>query len=160
MVIPALVCISFSFAAGIFSALSMIERPVWRLMLREQDGNVSDSSVRWVHGQLSHLTHYLPPIMKTTMLVGGVALVLQSWFRGFDGAAIAVLATFLVGITFLVSRLQRCIDGVAKTEATTSDIRSVRSGTGQLAKLHHLGLIMAITVLILQLTLVMSVPTD
>lgn len=160
MVTATIIVISFSFASGIFCALSMIERPVWKLMLREQDGSINDSSVRSVHNQLSHLTRYLPPIMKTTMLVGGLALLVQSWLRGFDGAGLIVLGTFVVGVGFIFSRLQRCIDGVAKVEATTGDIRSVKSGTGQLAKLHHLGLAMAVTIVALQLILVIPGPAS
>lgn len=145
----------FAFAAGIFTVLSLIERPVWPLMHDPHSPGVADETVRPVHAQLKRLITLLPPTMKTTMAGGAGLLTLQAWLRGFDGAGLFVLAVFAIGISYLLVHLQARIRAVAGTPSD-GDIAAVRQGTGQLAALHHAGLATAIAVLIAEILILLA----
>ncbi len=149
------VSMCFAFAAGIFTVLSLVEKPVWPLMRDAQGSGVADEMVRTVHAQLKRLITLLPPAMKTTMASGAVLLGLQGWLRGWDGASLFVLAVFAIGIGYLLVHLQKRIRAVADIPSD-GDIAAVRKGTGELAALHHAGLSTAVAVLIAEVLILLA----
>ena len=153
--IAALIVLCYSFAAGIFYVLSCLEKPVWSLMRNPDSEKVANEDARFVHVALQRLIPLLPPTMVTTTLTGLVLLVLQSWQRDFDRASLIILGFFLVMLTYLFSRLRGRIRGVSQVPHD-GDIARVRSGTGQLAALHHTGLFTMVCVLLLQFILIIG----
>jgi hypothetical protein len=57
----------FTFAAGIFTVLSLVEKPVWSLMRDPMSQRADDRMVRDIHAQLRRVIHLLPPTMMVTM---------------------------------------------------------------------------------------------
>jgi hypothetical protein len=57
----------FTFAAGIFTVLSLVEKPVWSLMRDPKSQRADDRMVRDIHAQLRRVIHLLPPTMMVTM---------------------------------------------------------------------------------------------
>lgn len=137
--ISTLAGVLFAFAAGIFTVLSLIERPTWALMRDPSTTGVADAVVRSIHGQLRRLIRLLPPTMKVTMSSGAILLLVQSGLRGFDPASLAVFAVFLLGMGYILPRLERRIR-IVENCPSDGDIGVVRSGVGGLAVLHHVGL--------------------
>jgi hypothetical protein len=145
----------FTFAAGIFTVLSMVEKPVWSLMRDPNSPRADDRIVRDIHAQLRRVIHLLPPIMMTTMAGGAVLLGLQAWRAGFDLVSLLILLHFGLCMAYLLSILRARIRAV---DLTPSDgaIGPVRMGLGQLAALHHIGLFTAASVTVLQIVFALT----
>lgn len=153
MLLPLLIQTCFTFAIGIFTALSLLERPVWRLMGRPMDESVPDTIARTIHADLQRLIPLLPPTMVTAMTLGAVLLVIQAWQRSFDGPSVIVLALFATAQGYLFVDLKPRIRGV-RDMPTDGPIASVRTGLGRLVALHHGGLATTASVALMQLFLV------
>ncbi|MEO1207545.1 MAG: hypothetical protein AAFV45_14555 [Pseudomonadota bacterium] len=153
IVVTAVAAICFAFAAGIFTVLSYIEKPVWSLMRDPTSTAASDDTARLIHGELNRVIRLLPPTMKTTMATATVLLLTQAWLRDFDWLSLGAMAVFAAFMTYLLFHLEARIKAVAEVPSDGS-ITAVRDGLGKLAALHHVGLAMAVTMLALQLTLI------
>lgn len=137
------------FAAGIFTVLSFLEKPAWRLMWRPRSARVADDVARTVHRDLNRLIHYLPPTMIATMSTTAFLLSVQVYAAGFSERALVVAGIFFLQMGVIASQLLRRIRDV---EGVSSDgsIAQVRDGLGALALLHHQGLLAATTTLVAQ----------
>lgn len=153
MLMPLLIQTCFTFAVGIFTTLSLLERPVWRLMRRPMDESVPDAVARTIHADLQRLIPLLPPTMVTAMTLGAVLLVVQAWQRGFDLPSTVILVVFTVAQSYLFVELKPRIDGVRNVPADGL-ISPVRTGLGRLAALHHGGLATTASVALMQLVLI------
>ncbi|MBB3060286.1 hypothetical protein [Microbulbifer rhizosphaerae] len=151
-----LATICFAFATGIFTVLSLIEKPVWSLIHNPSSKNADDNIVRLVHAQLNRLIHLLPPTMKATMGGGAIFLTIQGWQRGFDWPSNLVLAVFILCIVYIISHLEKRIRAVADTRSDTDDIHKIRIGLGELAALHHIGLATTASLTILQILVLVT----
>lgn len=140
-------------ATGIFVVLSLIEKPVWALMLAPGSERVSDESARTVHAILKRVIHLLPPTMMTTMGASSVLMLLLLWQSGLSGPVIALACLFFGQLSLIVARLFKDIRGVDDVPSD-GDITTVRDGLGALALLHHRGLLMTSTTLIGLLSLI------
>ncbi|WP_420410063.1 hypothetical protein [Hoeflea sp.] len=133
---------------GIFATLSLIEKPIWPMLRAPLTLQVGDDEVRKVHAILKRLIHLLPPTMMTTM--GGVSLMMIILFME-QGASIRnmlVSLVFFSQLILIVARLFEDIRGVDMVDSD-GDIGSVRNGLAALALLHHRGLLMTSSTLIL-----------
>lgn len=133
---------------GIFATLSLIEKPIWPMLRTPLSLQVGDDEVRKVHAILKRLIHLLPPTMMTTM--GGVSLMMIILFME-QGASIRnmlVSLVFFSQLILIVARLFQDIRGVDMVDSD-GDIGSVRNGLAALALLHHRGLLMTGSTLIL-----------
>lgn len=146
-----LVC--FSFATGIFTVLSFVEKPVWSLMLDPHSKTASDEIVRTIHAQLKRVIHLLPPTMMVTMLGGGLSIFLQAYIRQFDLSSIAIFGVYVACLSYLLTFLKSRIDGVDKF-SSEGEINTVRIGLGKLAAIHHVGLFTALSLVILQFIII------
>jgi len=75
-----LICGLLGLGTGIFIVLSLVERPVWRLMRDARAKQVSDADARAVHAILKRVIHLLPPAMMATM--GTVTLLILAQLFG------------------------------------------------------------------------------
>jgi len=147
--IQALLFSLLGIASGIFIVLSLIEKPVWRLMRDSRSPLVSDAEARAVHAILKRLIHLLPPIMITNLGVVSLLLLAQAAVWPDSTSALIVAAVFLVQLGLIALRLRRDIRGVAQVP-THGNIRPVRDGLGALVVVHHRGLLMSVSTLIAQ----------
>lgn len=147
--IPALMTGLLGLGSGIFVTLSLIERPVWRLMRQPRFAGVPDDTARVIHGALKRVIHLLPPTMMATM-AGVTALVIwQVVLTGYAPGALVVAAVFFGQLVLVVSRLGSRIRAV-NSVPSEGDIGAVRDGLGALALLHHQGFAMTATTLLAQ----------
>jgi hypothetical protein len=137
---PSLITALFGFAMGIFLVLSLIEKPVWKLMWQPRAVDVPDGMVRTIHSQLKRVIHLLPPTMITTVVSLICLLVLQVFQSGFAALALAVLLIFAGQQILIMLALKQGIEGVDLV-ASDAGIGRVRDGLGALALLHHRGLL-------------------
>lgn len=147
--VMALAMACFAFASGIFLTLSYIEKAVWILMREPLSRGVNDDEVRLVHAQLKRVIHLLPPTMKTAMATGTSLLLLQAWLLEFSGPTLLVLAFLILGLGYLLPKLPARIEAVQYAESE-GEIEIVRRGLSRLAVLHHLGLFLALGIVVLQ----------
>ena len=150
--IPSLLTGLLGIGTGIFVVLSLIEKPVWRLMWAPRAAEVSDDEARRVHAILKRVIHLLPPTMMTTMAAVSLLIAALLWQSGMSLSAIAVAALFFVQLALIVARLFRDIRGVDDVP-TDGDAGAVRDGLAALALLHHRGLAMTLSTLIAVLIL-------
>jgi hypothetical protein len=140
----------FTFAAGIFTVLSLVEKPVWSLMRDPMSQRADDGIVRNIHAQLRRVIHLLPPTMMVTMASGAALIVVHAGLSGFDWIAVVILVHFTLCLTYLLSILNRRIHAVDLTPSDSA-IGPVRTGLGRLAALHHVGLFTACSLALLQI---------
>jgi hypothetical protein len=133
---------------GIFATLSLIEKPIWPMLRAPRSLQVDDDEVRKVHAILKRLIHLLPPTMMTTM--GGVSLMMIILFME-QGASIRNMLVSLVFFSQLILIVARLFEDIRGVDMVNSDgdIGSVRNGLAALALLHHRGLLMTGSTLIL-----------
>ncbi|WP_411890284.1 hypothetical protein [Yoonia sp. SDW83-1] len=137
---------------GIFVVLSLIEKPVWRLMWAPSSAHVGDDEARKVHAILKRVIHLLPPTMMTTMGTATLLVIVLLVQTGFSTAGIALATLFFVQLGLIVARLFKDIRGV-DTVPSDGDVFAVRDGLGALTLLHHRGLLMTLSTLIAVLAL-------
>lgn len=142
-----------AFACGIFIVLSLVEKPVWRLMREPDSPNVSDDTARLIHAALKRIIHLLPPAMIATMSSVLVLVIVQTWFATFSWPTVGVLAVFVGSMAGVVAHLRGRIDDVDGV-SSQGDIQAVRTGLGALVRLHHQGLLAAAATLVTQYVLV------
>jgi len=148
-------CGLLGFGTGIFTVLSLIEKPTYALMRNRGAASVSDDEARAVHAILKRVIHLLPPTMITTMTVVSVLIGVQLYRSDFATPATVVAVVFFVQLITVVIPLFPAIRGV---DGVPSDgrIREVRDGLGTLARVHHQGLAMTSTTLFAQWWLVVA----
>ena len=93
--------------------------------------------------------------MITTILTGFALILAQSWLRDFDRSSLALIGFFLVVAGYLFPRLPGRVKAVSEAPHD-GEIHKVRSGTGRLAALHHVGIFFVAGVLLLQITLIIA----
>ncbi|NJN15433.1 MAG: hypothetical protein HC822_03635 [Oscillochloris sp.] len=142
-----------AFACGIFIVLSLVEKPVWRLMWNPQTQDVPDETARLIHAALKRVVHLLPPIMMTTMASILLLLLAQAWLADFSWQTIAVLVVFVGSMAGVVAALKKGIDGLDRAPSDGA-ITTVRAGLGAVARLHHQSLLAAAVTLIVHYALV------
>jgi len=147
--VPSLITACLGIATGIFFVLSMVEKPVWKLMRQPRATDVPDEMARTIHAQLKRVIHLLPPTMITTVLTLAILLIVQLFQSGFALMAWIVALIFYGQQILILKRLKKDIDNVDKVPSD-SDIGVVRDGLGALAFLHHRGLLSTVTTLIAQ----------
>ena len=145
--VPTLLAGLLGLGTGVFVVLSLIEKPVWRLMWAPRSPRVSDDQARAVHAILKRVIHLLPPTMMTTMGTATILMGVLVWQTGGSAAALAVAALFFVQLGLIVARLFADIRGVDAVPSD-GDAGAVRDGLGTLALLHHCGLLMTSSTLI------------
>lgn len=150
--IPDVLCGLLGFAAGIFAALSVVERPVWRVMLDPASKRVSDDSARAVHAILKRVIHPLSPIMTGTVSTVTALVVVQVVTTSGADAALIVAGVFFVQFAFVFRRPFGAVRRVVTTPSDDYPWR-VREGLAALAREHHLAFAMMATTLVAQWTL-------
>ncbi len=145
--VPLLLAGLLGLGTGVFVVLSLIEKPVWRLMWAPHSTQVSDEDARKVHAILKRVIHLLPPTMMTTMGMASVLMIFLSIQAGLSAAAIAVASLFFAQLALIVARLFKDIRGVDEVPSN-GEVAAVREGLGALALLHHRGLLMTSSTLI------------
>jgi len=145
-------CGLLGFGTGIFTVLSLIEKPVWRLMRDSRSERVSDADARAVHAILKRVIHMLPPTMMVTMGGVSVLIAVQLYF-GPPRATAIVAAVFFSQLLLTLRVLFKAIRGVDSVPSD-GDIRQVRDGLGALERVHHQGLLMTASTLVAQWFLV------
>jgi hypothetical protein len=93
--------------------------------------------------------------MMVTMGSGAALLGFQAWHAGFDLVSLLILLHFGLCMAYLLSILGTRIRAVDLTPSDSA-IGPVRTGLGQLAALHHVGLFTATSVAILQVVFALT----
>ncbi len=132
---------------GIFTVLSLIEKPVWRLMWAPRSSRVSDEEARTVHAVLKRVIHLLPPTMMTAMGSVSALMIIFLVLTGFSAVSLGLAAVFFVQLLLIVLRLFKDIRGVDEVPSD-GELPLVRDGLGALTLLHHRGLLMTVSTLI------------
>jgi len=145
---PTLMASLLGIGTGIFAVLSFIEKPVWRLMRTSRSPHVSDQEARAVHAILKRVIHLLPPTMFSAMSGVSVLMIVMLIQSGFSTPSLVLAIVFFVQLILIVSRLAKDIRGVDDVRSD-GDVALVRDGLGALALLHHRGLLMTASTLIL-----------
>ncbi len=145
--IPSLLAGLLGLGSGIFIVLSLIEKPVWRLMWAPRSAHVSDEEARKVHAVLKRVIHLLPPTMMTTMATTSILMILLLIQTGLSAAAWTAVGLFFVQLILIVARLFKDIRGVDQVPSD-GEVGAVRDGLGALTLLHHRGLVMTLTTLV------------
>jgi len=136
-----ILCGLLGFGTGIFTVLSLIEKPTYRLMFNYGSAKVTDQEARTVHAILKRVIHMLPPTMITAMTGVSVLVALQAYQTGWEREPVIVAVVFFVQLAVVLSVLFPAIKGVDSVPSD-GDIVMVRSGLGTLARVHHQGLCM------------------
>ena len=105
--VPSLVMGCLGVATGIFFVLSMVEKPVWKVMWQPRATDVSDDLVRAIHAQLKRVIHLLPPTMLTTIAIVTVFMVIQLFQSGFTLWAWIVPVVFWGQKILVLMRLKK-----------------------------------------------------
>lgn len=150
--IPSLLTALLGLGTGIFVVLSLIEKPVWRLMWAPRSPQVTDDEARAVHTILKRVIHLLPPTMMSTMGAVSILMIVLLWRTGLSVAAIAVASLFFIQLVLIVARLFSDIRSVDDVP-TDGEAGAVRDGLSALALLHHRGLLMTLSTLVAVLTI-------
>jgi len=148
-------CGLLGLATGIFTVLSLVEKPTWALMWNSAAPHVPDEAARAVHAILKRVIHMLPPTMITTMLVVSILIGFQMWRTDFATAPVVVGLVFFPQLVSVVIPLFPAIRGVDDV-SSGGEIQLVRSGLGTLARVHHQGLAMVSSTLVAQWVLVVA----
>lgn len=143
-----LLCATLAFGSGIFVVLSLLERPIWPLMWARQSDTVLEEDMRTVHAILKRVIHLLPPTMITTMSISALLFIALLVLENFDGLTVLAAVCFFVQQALVAARLAKDIAGV-DTVDSQGDIDAVRMGLGALALLHHRGLLLTVSSLVL-----------
>lgn len=149
-----LALVLFAFATGIFAVLSALEKPVYATMW-DYGAPVPDGEVRRVHAALKTFIHILPPTMMTTMTLAAAMLVWQLVARGLDLWGWILIGVFVAMQGAITPTLLRRIEAV-KSEPSDGPIDRVRSGTGRLAAVHHMGMTITVTMTVLLLATLLA----
>ena len=149
---PTFIILFFSFAAGFFAVLSYIEKPVWPLMFDAKSNTVIDSDARLIHAELKRIIELAPPTMMTVVGSGTICILLQVWLQDFSRDSLIVLTFFVLCQGYILTQLFGRIEAVKQTPSDGS-IGVVRSGLGQLAAIHHIGLATVAGLTLLELML-------
>ena len=144
---PILIASFLGLGAGIFTALSLIEKPVWRLMWARRSPRVSDDEARTVHAMLKRIIHLFPPTMATSMAIVSVLMIVLIAQEGASAGSLMLAGVFFTQLVLIVARLRKDIRGVNEVNSQ-GDMTLVRNGLGALALLHHRGLLMTVSTLI------------
>lgn len=152
-----LALVLFAFATGIFAVLSALEKPIWPVMWNH-DAPASEDDVRRIHRALRNFIHILPPTMMTTMALACAMLIWQLVARDFAPAAWALLAVFLALQGAITPTLLRRIAAV-KERPSDGPLRDVRRDAARLAAVHHMGMGVTATMIVLLLATLLSGPT-
>lgn len=145
--IPSLLAGLLGLGTGVFVVLSLIEKPVWRLMWAPHSTRVSDQEARTVHAILKRVIHLLPPTMMTTMGTASALMIVLLVQAGLSTVAITVASLFFVQLALIVARLFKDIRGVDEVPSD-GEAAAVRAGLGALTLLHHRGLLMTLSTFI------------
>jgi hypothetical protein len=151
-----LILILFTFAATLFHVLLSIERPVWRIALRRGDtAEVQATELRFVHQSLKRLIPILPPSNGVAVIGGFSALIWQGALRDWDRVSVIILAFYLAGQLYIIlfGKILSAIRDVWTT-SSDGDLNAVRCGVRNLIRQHFNGLLHALGVLVLELSLV------
>ena len=114
------------FGTGIFTVLSLIEKPTWALMRDRGALSVTDENALMVHAILERVIHVLPPTMITTMTIVSVLIAVQLFRSGFATTPVVVAAVFYVQLIAVVIPVSR---RSAASAACRPMARSGRSST-------------------------------
>jgi hypothetical protein len=150
--VDAALLIIFTFGVGIFVFLSMIESSVWKLIFRN-DKSVADFNVRFVHEALQRLTSKLPASNGLVILSGVTLMMIQANNGSWRGLSLLQICGYLIMLLVIV--------GVRRNPSTVRDIRAHSSSNERIEVLqrdirnvgidHHLGLLVNLFALIIQL---------
>ncbi|MBE9064608.1 hypothetical protein [cf. Phormidesmis sp. LEGE 11477] len=150
--VPTLIILFFSFATGFFAVLSYIEKPVWPLMFDAASNTVIDSDARLIHAELKRIIELAPPTMMTVVGSGTICILLQAWLQDFSRNSLVVLTFFVIFQGYILTQLFSRIEAVKQTSSDGS-ISVVRTGLGELAAIHHIGLATVAGLTLLELML-------
>lgn len=150
VILPATAAACFASAAGVFVALSAMERPVWALMANAESRTIDEAETRRIHATLKRVIPMLPPFMATVSLTGAAILVWQIFERRFDAPSLAIASLLVLAIAINGPRIKR---GIKRVYSTPSDAEfsEVRRGVRELLLVHHIALAATIAVTFIQL---------
>ncbi len=145
-----LLCATLAFGSGIFVVLSLLEKPIWPLMWARNSDTVTETDMRAVHAILKRVIHLLPPTMITTMAVSALLFIALLILESFEMLMVLAALCFFVQQGLVAARLAKDIAGVDSVDSQ-GEIDDVRSGLGALALLHHRGLLLTVSSLLMVL---------
>lgn len=151
-----LLLITFTFGIGIFTFLSMLEKPVWSLIFTGRHHLVTDESIRFVHRNLRFMTSKLPPSNGGVILLGTSLLIWQGFQLGWEPLASSLLITYIAGLLVIVAILgnARTVFSIRRNDSDTADLDLLIDDLKKVGRDHHIGLALNLTALIMQLIII------
>ena len=151
-----LLVVTFTFGTAIFIFLSMLEIPVWKLVFTSARSGIEDSSVRFVHKNLKYMTSKLPPSNGMVILAGVTLMIWQSIALDWEVMPTAQLVTYVAGLFVIVVVLRnpRTVFSIRAHNSETDAIELLNTDLKNVGRDHHLGLLINLTALAMQLALI------
>lgn len=155
---PELLLVTFTFGIAIFTFLSMLEIPVWKLIFTGQSENVSEASIRFVHRNLKFMTSKLPPANGGVIIAGLGLMIWQGTETSWTIEATWLLCIYLAGLFLIVAILRnpRTVFSIRSHDSDASSLELLKADLKNVGRDHHLGLALNLIALIIQLVIVWS----
>lgn len=153
-----LLLVTFTFGVAIFTFLSMLEIPVWKLIFTGQHGSISDSKIRFVHRNLRFMTSKLPPANGGVILIGTVLMIWQGFETNWTLATSSLLAFYWLGLVVIVVFLKnpKTVFAIRAHDSDSEDVDQLIGDLKNVGRDHHIGLILNLFALVFQLLLIWS----
>ncbi|MEY3560964.1 MAG: hypothetical protein RL068_116 [Actinomycetota bacterium] len=153
-----LLLVTFTFGVAIFTFLSMLEVPVWKLIFTGRHQTIPDSAVRFVHRNLRFMTSKLPAANGGVILAGVGLMVWQAVETAWSAQVAWLLGSYLVGLFLIVIILKnpKTVFSIRAHESETADIDLLLQDLNNVGRDHHIGLALNLFALIYQLVIIWS----
>lgn len=153
-----LLVITFTFGVAIFTFLSMLEIPVWKLIFTRSWQEVSEESIRFVHRNLRFMTSKLPPANGLVIFSAMTLMILQCAANNWSWQSNLLLAIYIVGLLVIVVIFQnpKTVLSIRTHDSATSSVEALSKDLRYVGRDHHLGLLLNLTALVYQLIQIWS----
>lgn len=148
--------ITFTFGMAIFIFLSMLEIPVWKLIFTGSAAGISHEEIRFVHKNLKYMTSKLPPSNGVVILSALGLMVWQCVTLNWSLLSTLQLSIYVFGLVVIVVLLKnpRTVFSIRANDSDTSDLDTLTADLKNVGRDHHIGLLLNLTALAMQLALV------
>lgn len=153
-----LLVITLTFGIAIFTFLSMLEIPVWKLIFTKESGEVPETSIRFVHRNLKFMTSKLPPANGAVILSALSLMIWQCISNNWAWQSSLLLTLYVGGLFVIVVLLQnpKTVFSIRANDSDSSSLDKLSKDLRRVGRDHHIGLLLNLTALVYQLIQIWS----
>ncbi len=141
-----LLILLLGFSVGVFSTLSLIEKPSWGLIVSPHSEKVGLSECRELHQIVNRLVYTLPPLMSSIILITIIVMFLWVIESNHSKVVLIISSVYLFQLILIIPKVPKSINTI---KSPLHDRDTLRKGLRQLLLLHHQGLYMSLSTLTL-----------